>query len=173
MKFEIGQSVWEAAFTSEQVSVTCPDCGGEGRLRVIMYDKTEVSIECGRCQIGSYPSSGRVSHYYAFKPMARQSIITGVEIENGVAIWKTDVSYRIKEERIFTNSQDALNAARIIAAKYNQKEIDKIKNKEKDTRSWSWNASYHRTEIKNHERQIEYHKSKLAVASLKAKEEKK
>jgi len=49
-------------------------------------------------------------------------------------------------------------------------EREKIATKEKDTRTWAWNASYHRRQIKDAKRQLEYHTAKLNVASLKAKE---
>jgi hypothetical protein len=42
--------------------------------------------------------------------------------------------------------------------------------KTKDHRSWAWNASYHRRNIKDLERQLEYHRSKLAVCAANAKE---
>ena len=34
----------------------------------------------------------------------------------------------------------------------------------KDTRSWAWNATYHRGCIRQAEKDLEYHRAKLAVA---------
>jgi hypothetical protein len=51
----------------------------------------------------------------------------------------------------------------------NAAERARVLNKEKDTRTWAWNASYHRREIADAKKRIEYHAAKLAVASLKSK----
>jgi hypothetical protein len=58
------------------------------------------------------------------------------------------------------------------ARKADQEEREKIGAKEKPTRTWAWNASYHRKEIKRCKESIEYHERKLAAANLKARSEK-
>lgn len=59
-KFKIGDTVWHATFGMTETWVTCPDCGGTGRLRVTFHDETQVSIECNRCGPGYEPPTGRI-----------------------------------------------------------------------------------------------------------------
>ena len=76
----------------------------------------------------------------------------------------------IDEDKVFLTESEAQTRADLMAAEYDAEERERIFKKEKDQRSWAWNASYHRKEIKEAERRIEHHKKKLAHAALKAKE---
>ncbi len=149
--------------------MTCPDCGGTGRLRVTFHDETQVSIDCQNCSAGFDPPTGRV-RVYDRKPRAELSTITGVEINGSETRWRTDKSYLVEESDLFDNEADCTVAATAMAEQRDREDRDKVNRKEKDTRSWAWNASYHRRCLKEAQRQIEYHTAKLAVAAIKAKE---
>lgn len=173
MRFEVGQQIWVGEFSPlAPTHVTCPDCGGTGRLRVTFHDDTQVSIECRNCSLGYDPPTGRVV-VYQNDAKARQAVITGVEIHGGKTRWHIDgISgcYRIvDDEDAFDTQEAALASAEQKAATYNQEQRDRVFAKEKDTRTWAWNASYHRKQIKDAQHQLEYHTSKLNVAAIKAK----
>lgn len=171
MKHEIGQVVWLASFEARTSYVTCPDCGGTGRLRVTFHDETQVSIECRNCSAGFDPPTGRVK-VYDREPRAIEATITGAEIDGDKVEWRTNCHWRVPENEIFSNRADALFAAREKARQLDREERERVNRKEKDTRTWAWNASYHRRCIKEAQRQLEYHSAKLAVAVLKSKEDK-
>ena len=174
MRYEVGQQVWIGEFSPlAAVYETCPDCGGTGRLRVTFHDETQVSIECRNCAVGYDPPTGRILvRRNAGK--ARMATVTGLEINGGQTRWHvdgTDCSYRIVDDAdAFDTKDEAMAWAEQKSAAYEQKQRDRIFEKEKDTRTWAWNASYHRKCIKEAQRQIEYHSAKLAVAAVKAKE---
>lgn len=168
MKYEIGQMVWKASWDAHDAHVTCPDCGGTGRLRVTFHDETQVSIECRNCQSGYDQPTGRV-RVYDRQPKAQLVTITGVEINGTETRWRSDC-YIIDEDVLFADQESALAKARAMCADLDQKDRDKVFQKEKDTRTWAWNASYHRKCLKDAQRNIEYHSAKLAVAKVKAKE---
>lgn len=170
MKYQIGQPIWRASWGAVTDYVTCPDCGGEGRIRVLLHDDTMVSIECEGCRRGYERPDGKI-RVYTRQPMAILSTITGVEIRDGKTEWQTQDSYRTSEHNLFEDEASCLARAQEMAAEHDLEERDRINKKEKNTRSWSWNAHYHRREIRDAERRIEYHKSKLAVASVKAKQD--
>lgn len=174
MKYEIGQAVWIGDFSPlAPTHVTCPDCGGTGRLRVTFHDDTQVSIDCRNCAPGYDAPTGKVV-IYQNAARARQAVVTGMEMRDGKTRWHVDGtsnSYRIvDEEDVFDTEEAALAWAEQKSAAYIKEQRDRISAKEKDTRTWAWNASYHRKQIKEAQRQIEYHSSKLAVAAIKAKE---
>lgn len=174
MRFEVGQTIWVGDFSPlAPVYETCPDCGGTGRLRVTFHDETQVSIECRNCSSGYDPPTGRiVVHRQA--ATARQATITGLEIEGGKTRWHVggySEGYRIVDDAdAFDTKAEALAWAEGRAAAWEQEQRDRIFHKEKDARTWAWNASYHRRCMKEAQRQLEYHSSKLAVAAIKAKE---
>lgn len=174
MRFEIGQECWVADFQAlAPAYVTCPDCGGTGRLRVTFHDETQVSIECRNCSSGYDPPSGQII-VYRQQAGAKLTTITGVEINGDMTRWHvngTAHGYQIvDDDKAFDNREAALAYAEGRAAEWEQEQRDKIATKEKDTRTWAWNASYHRKCIKQAQKNIEYHSAKLAVAAIKAKD---
>ena len=160
-----------ASWESSEHYITCPDCGGTGRLRVLFHDDTMVSIECAGCSAGYDPPTGRIK-VYDRRASVMQVTITGVEVRDGKTEWRTDRSYIVDEADLFETEEGALERAKVRAAEADQEERDRISQKEKPTRTWAWNAHYHRREIKEAERRIEHHKKKLAAANLKARIEK-
>lgn len=170
-RFQIGDQAWRATFDSTPAFVECPDCCGSGRLRVIMGDDTEVSIDCQNCKRGYLGPQG-VLQVYDRTPRAEPVIVTGMEMDAERIRYRTSTSYLVDDADLFADEQQAVARAQEIGEQFGAEERARIANKEKDTRSWAWNASYHRKAIKEAQRQIDYHTSKLAVASLKAKEAK-
>ena len=173
MRFEVGQKIWIGEFCAlAPVYETCPDCGGTGRLRVTFHDETQVSIECQNCGPGYNPPTGRVI-VYQNESKARLATVTGFDNEHGKFRWHvdgTDCSYRIvDDEDAFETEGEALAWAKQREENNDRAQRAKIFAKEKDSRTWAWNASYHRKAIKDAEKQIKYHSAKLAAAAIKAK----
>lgn len=169
MKYQIGQPIWRATWDASGSYVTCPDCGGTGRLRVTFHDETQVSIACANCARGYEPPTGFI-HVYDRKAVARLTTITGCEVEGDKVEWRTTDSYRNPESDLFDNEADCLARAAEMAAEADREEREKVNRKHKDTRTWAWNVSYHRNQIKEAQRQIEYHTRALNVAKVRAKE---
>ena len=175
-QFKIGDHVWRASFGSTERYVECPDCGGTGRLRVTFHDETTVSIDCQNCSAGYNPPTGRVK-LYSRSGEATMHMVAGIEMETDGIRYRLGVPgaghYYIGEaHNVFATKDEALARAAELAKEADAEAEAAFLRKEKDTRTWAWNASYHRNEIKRHKQQIEYHTRKLTVASLKAKEDK-
>ena len=169
LRFQMGDQAWRASFDSTPAYVQCPDCCGSGRLRVIMGDDQEVSIDCQNCTRGYHGPQG-VLQVYERTPRAEPVTITGMEMDADKIVYRTSTSRTVDDADLFADEHQAVARAQEIGDQLGAEERARIANKEKDTRSWAWNASYHRKAIKEAERQIAYHTSKLAVAVLKAKE---
>ena len=172
-QFNIGDSVFLARFEASEAYVTCPDCGGTGRLRMTFHDDTTVSIECRNCAAGYDPPTGRIK-VYERKPSAMSIQVSGLEV--GV----DGVRYRLGGGLnwnyigdacdVFATREEAEARGQQLADAATAEELQRVYRKERDTRTWAWNASYHRKAIKEAHRQIEYHTAKLTVAAIKAKE---
>lgn len=174
MKYQIGQELWLASFEQKQDSVPCTDCGGTARIRCIMHDNTIVSVECGACRRGYLGSNGK-NTVWTRRPEVKRGTITGVDAQQGEVTryyfrFSDCQNHIIDEDRLFDNKEAAETKAAALAEEYNAEEIARIAKKEKDTRSWAWNASYHRKQIKEAQKSIEYHTKKLNAASVKVKE---
>jgi hypothetical protein len=169
VKYQIGDRVWRPTWDASPAYVTCPDCAGSGRIRLIMADETIVSIDCGGCRCGYEPPTGRVK-VYDRRPTVEPGEITGIEVEPDGIKYRVSGCYGVREEELSADRDEAMAIATRRAEEFDAEERARIATKEKDTRSWAWNASYHRKCIRDAEKSIAYHKSKLAVAAVKAKE---
>lgn len=172
-RFKIGDYAWLATWDTREEFVTCPDCGGTGRIRVIFHDDTQASIGCGNCAPGYDPPTGRV-RIYARSPRAERVHINGMEAGPDGVRWRLDYPdsrYRIADDAdLFDDERAAKDYAAKKCDALDAEDRAKVQNKQKATHTWAWNASYHRREIKEAERRLAYHKAKLAVAAIKAKE---
>lgn len=175
-KYSIGDMVWWANSGSELRWIKCPDCGGTRHILLIMHDGTEHSIKCGRCSAGYEPPKGIIS-YYEFNANPEIGNVAGIEInhkgeiEYKLSYYKNGHGriYVVPETDLFIKEHEALAKAEQLIKDYNKEELDKINRKEKDTRTWAWNVSYHRKCIKDAEKSLAHHTAKLNAAKLHVK----
>lgn len=167
-KYKIGDMAWYAGREYSEVYVKCPDCLGSGQLTVRFADGKEVSIECATCAKGYEPPTGRVS-YNAHKIFVRQVTINKVNSDTSGTEYGFPPYYVAKETEFFDTKEEAEKRAQEIADAATVEGMNRINKKEKPTRTWAWNASYHRRCIKDAEKQIAYHSAKLNAASINAK----
>ena len=168
-KYNIGDTVWFARYNQSNERAMCPDCGGTGRIRCIMHDETAVSVECRECQVGYDPPTGFVT-VYGYFPQVEPFVITGAEVgPKGVTRYRSH-HYNVEADELFSTEAEAEIAALRIVEEAKQHQREQLARKEKDTRSWAWNAAYHRNCIRRAQKDIEYHTAKLNVAAIKAKE---
>jgi ribosomal protein S27E len=166
MKYIRGQQLWRATFDAEETSVVCPECGGTRHIRVVLYDGTELAINCQGCARGFVPPTGFVP-VYDRAPRAEAIIVTGFEVDGDKTEYRTDTTYRVLEDDLYERQEDALAAAHALAARFDREERERVAKKEKPTRSWSWHVHYHRQQIREAEKSIAYHQ---AAARVRAKE---
>jgi len=169
--FDIGDNVWVARWQKAQQWTTCPHCLGKKYLEIIMGDETRVSIDCVCCT-ETFRSSGKIG-YWDYTPSADEVTLDGYEV-------KTEKGKRITSYRsgcwgfdnVFATKEEAMAFA--LAKIEQEREEDNRRlayTKEKAEKTWAQNATYHIEAIKGFEKQIEYHKSKLAVAESHIKKE--
>jgi hypothetical protein len=170
--FNIGDKLFLASCDNQDKHILCPDCLGKKRLTVIMGDGEYVSIPCANCGTGYNEPSGYV-RIYEYMPKVREVIITGVQIAQGQPTEYRSDCYSLQEENLFKTKEEAEIKAKELADKHSKEELDRFNRKEKDTRSWAFNVSYHRQCIKRAEKDLEYHRGKLLIASSKVRAEKK
>jgi len=163
--FDIGDKVWVARWQKNKQWEVCPHCLGSKYLTVIMGDKSQVTIDCTCCVEGAGRSSGKIATW-DYSPDADEITLDGYEVS--LSEGKKETTYRFGcsgYDNVFATKEEAIVYA--LAKIEQQKAEDKLKleyNKEKAEKSWAWNSAYHLEQITGFERQIKYHKSKLAVA---------
>lgn len=174
-KYKIGDEVYFAHFKHSDKAIPCPECFGKKFLRVILGDDSEVTVDCAGCSAGYNPPTGFIT-----VPESR-AFISKKEIERletrldggkEVSEYGFDSCYRTGEENLFSSEAEAQPRAEQLARNYDASELARIGRKEKDIRTWSWNAHYHRAEIRRANASIVYHQAKLAAALTHSKDKK-
>lgn len=171
-KFKIGDVIWIAGASQRQVRVVCPECLGTGRLRVIMGDDTEHSIECVCCAEGYNGSPGSIV-IWEFGSTTRCEVISGVEenLQEGVLLTKYRYNCAsIDENKCFATREEAEYRSLELVAEHEEWELRRLGFKQRQDKKWAWNVSYHRREIRELEKKILYHESKLNAVPKKFKE---
>lgn len=180
--FKIGDRVFLASTERCEKWVTCPDCFGKGALRVILGDDSQVSIVCECCSRGMddmcrAQSIGRLKTW-EYECAVQPIVIDGREIKEGPEGEKVTYyfnsgahqRYIAYGENVFATEAEALDRSTAIAAERDAEEKKRLSFKEKPHKKWSWHVHYHRREIKDAQKKIAYHESKLAAIPNNFKE---
>ncbi len=165
MKFNIGDTIWIAtAGNHNQVWVTCPDCLGQKFLTVITGDGTQHTIDCECCRAGC-DCRGQIMEY-KFVASVREAVVENIEVRDG------QTRYNHQDEAdVFSAEGEARARAESFRAQHEADELRRMTHcKEHPRKSWAWNVTYHRRELKRALHNVEYHTSKLNVAKTNAKE---
>ncbi len=166
--YSIGDKVWYAARRGREATMTCPDCFGKKYLTVILGDDSKVTIDCTACARGYEPSRGYIT-YTTYDAIPELVEIGRIET-NGI---KTEYGFsqcRIADSScFFATEEEAKEKAEQLCAEHEKEEIDKINSKQYRTRTWAWNATYHRKELKRTRELALYHEYKLNVAMSRVK----
>lgn len=173
IKFTIGDTAYVARAGQEQVWITCPECLGSGRLRVILGDDSEVSIACECCSRGYEGSPGRMQTY-AFVARTEEVLITGIESSLHGMVLRTRYKFSgcsfEEEKNIFKTHDEALARATTLIEEHQTEETKRLKYKEKQHKTWAWHVRYWRSEIRRAQETIDRAKARLAIAPKNVKE---
>ena len=172
-KFNIGDFVYVATHSGHTTVYTqCPDCAGKLYHTITLGCGDTHTIECQNCKHGYEGPTGRVS-YYAAEGRAEYGEVIGIEITpSGYEYQVRLINYTTRSKDVFATKEEAQAKADEMSAVFCEEQKARVFKKEKDTRSWAWNASYHRQCLKRAQRELEYHTAMLDVAKVKAKEDK-
>jgi hypothetical protein len=177
-KYNIGDIVWCGEWKSYEKWEKCPDCGGTKTLRVTLFDDTEYVIPCETCKHGYEGPYGVVKHY-AYSTIARELVVQGMELgcfSDEKDIWQYKLGlegscYRqVPENELFMDEQSALNFALAKGRQMEIAEAARVFLKDKPSHTWAWHVTYHRREIKEAQRRLDYSLRALGIAKEKSKE---
>ena len=168
---QIGDSVWTARLKYREFNETCPDCLGKKTVTLLLENGEKHFLECHTCNPGGYqPSRGYVVKSQD-QPIAQQSVIMSMEISS------EKTTYRFHDwscDQVFDTEAEAVAYAEKIRAEREEEAHQRFVWKKEDSRrTWAWECSYHRMQIKNAKRDIAYAEARLGIAQSFAKEAKK
>jgi len=173
--YKIGDKVWYASRQTTRKSVICPECFGKKYLTVILGDDSQITIDCVGCASGYDPPTGSCS-YYEHGANVSLVVIGRVEINSDYIEYGFNrvggCMSIAKDTEVFPTKKEAEIRAEELAEESNKEQLAKIHRKEKNNRTWAWHVHYHRRQIRDAEKTIEYAKQKLDAAKAHTKEKK-
>lgn len=160
--FGIGETVYFAdACAYAQVRAQCPVCFGKLFVTLILGDESQEQIECSACGLGYDGPQGWINEHAATSSVTKGTISGISRSYSGAREWDYEVG-GMRREHVFRTHDEAeakrveLFAAAQVSAQDTKERI--IAGKKKGA---AWSVRYHREHIKDLERRIEWHRSKL------------
>ena len=169
--FKSGDSVWLANCGVREVTGPCPVCFGKRSVVVILGNDEQVQTPCDYCGKGwDGPRGVEIVHEWIAEPM----LVTVAGVRTDADGEKQSVDYRFynnyigREDDVFTTKEEAQVRCSEKANEHAEEERRRREClKENATKSFSWHVGYHRRCIKQAERNLEWHRSRvIACAKL-------
>ena len=168
-RYGIGDKVWWAQTGVREKWIPCPSCRGYKYVTVTFADGESVSVACGECALG-YALPRGVIQTREWQVDVVQREIEGVELTAERERYSFYRGYGVDVCDLFNTKEEAEARAAVLVQEHEKEEAAEIQRKEKDSRTWAWNASYHRRQLKQAKRDLEYHTKKLNAALQHKKE---
>ena len=165
---QIGEKVWWVeSYTNFGKSILCPMCFGKRFVTIILGDGSKTEIICGMCSHGLEIATGQAK---TWEPAAfiRSGVITGISTREGAKyeVGHTSVFQHEcfdSEEAAIPMQDSKLKEVQDLAEKYYKDNFIQCK------KTQIWSAGYHREQVKYHERQIDWHLSRLNMIKERKK----
>lgn len=169
----IGDMIYRVVTGQIESKERCPDCFGKLKLTVILGDGSQVVIDCQTCARGFEPPTGFITRY-DYDAKVEHVRIDGMDVRPDRVEYKVDMRggdgawswSTVDEDKAF----DTFAEAEVFAESERKRQATyQIESKEQRNKSWAWHVTYHRDNIRRHERDLERSRQQLGYAESKAK----
>lgn len=167
-EFNVGDMVWSLLAIAKQTEVTCPDCLRSKYVTVILGDGSQETIDCSRCERGYQGSFGYLIDESPDWQVVQVRVTRKEQKDGGIVEYGCEHTYYA--QHVYATEEEAVKARDQVIATRKAEYLAQLQSKERSKASWAWNVRYHRQEIRDLAKRIEYHQAKLDVAKLKSKE---
>ena len=162
--FNIGDVMWKPVCNPREVDETCPTCYGALRVTITLGNNDEVDIACDGCGKGDEGPRG-VVHGYSYEPKAVRFEIKAVHsMYNGEWTLLSTLGDMANYHELYTTGEEAL----VVSIKEMQACVDRnMRTRCAQTKhqreNLTWQVQYHEKCIKDAERQIAWHRTKVSL----------
>lgn len=165
LPFTIGQTLWAPRTHGEKVRVTCPACLGLGVIEFKYGDGVE-AMRCDACACGYDGPRGYIEEY-DFSPNVTEFVVADVESMHS-GRWSLRATTGAVEyfETLCATEAEALAESVRRCAEQEERNMQSRQHKRNGKAKATWSAMYHKNQIKDLERQIAWHKSRLSPSKL-------
>lgn len=178
MRYKIGDVVWAAHFDPlEPIKIPCSVCNGDKKVTLILGNGDRIYLTCGYCgnRNMGIPTGYEEEYRSESKPKAVHIDAIEIEItEEGEKVTykagSNGVFYLYPEDMVFSDYNEALKKGEELKEKDLHEQKARAAFLKADvTKSFAWNAGYHRKEAKRLKSQIAYHEEKASLCKAREK----
>ncbi len=164
LPFEIGQRLFAPRTRATAVTRPCPACLGQKVVTIIYGDGEHVQMRCEACGTGFDEPRGVVSEY-ELEPQADEFVIASVEsLYNGN--WRVNSTTGAAEDfkDLCETEEQALEVSRTKCSdQYDRNMASRLHKRKSQGSRLGWSVAYHRQCIRDLERQLEWHRSRVSA----------
>lgn len=160
--FAIGDTLYHPGRGSRQVTIPCPVCAGKLAIVVELGSGERVGVPCDGCGHGFEGPRGTITEW-VWEPAVRPFVIDEI-----VSFSQHD-GWRVKDPTgdvcdfndLFTSEFEAFAASTEACRRQHESNMQSRQHKRGNVQRQGWSIQYHRQQIKDLERQIAWHRSKV------------
>lgn len=159
--FELGKQYWCPKLHPIQDKVTCPICAGHLTVMVTLGDGQRVVVPCDACGLGYDGPRGWIREY-SYEPQAERFIPSTVSSMSGGSWWLlSEAGESHAWSDCYATEEEAMAESRKRMAEIAERNHQSRCHRKKALSKTAWSIRYHREQIKDLERQIAWHQSKI------------
>jgi len=161
--FEIGHTYFLPHHNPTQVSVPCPVCYGNKKVIVILGNGEHVYVECEGCGIGFEGPRGYVMEY-RYDPFVSEFTVKEIHsMYSGEWTLKSTTGQTANWTQLYTDYNAAMaEAEKTMKECIDRNMRDSIGRTKHQREQKCWTIAYHEKCIKDWEKKIEWHRSKVS-----------
>lgn len=172
-EYNIGDTVWWATGGIREVRHECPVCYGKCCVTLILGNDDHVQTPCDYCGKGFEGPRGYVIER-EYTTEVKEIVLSGKEIREttaGRSVEYRHNSYILYDGIICDTKEGAEIERQKIADAHKISELERLqRGKDNNVKSYAWHVGYHQRQLKDAQRQIDYHSKKITYMKEKVKQ---
>ena len=162
LPFQIGQTLWMARTYPEKVTVPCPVCQGTMAVVVLCGDE-RFAVPCEGCGLGFNGPQGTITEYDHSPAAVAFTIAEVTSMHQGRWSLCSSTGDHAQFDDLYATEAEAMAASVVTCAENHERNMQTRQYRRKNAKQATWSVRYHRDQIKELERQIAWHQSRLGM----------
>jgi hypothetical protein len=163
--FKIGDVYYRPISAPRQTTITCPICDGKLYITIILGSGEQLQVECDGCDTGLNRPKGTLTEWNQDPATEFFEIASITSFHNGSWGVMSSSGSTCDFSNLETFEVDALRIATEQSKEVYERNMAIRLHRKRETKKAGWSIQYHRQCIKDAERTIQWHQSKIATKS--------
>lgn len=159
--FQIGDVYWLPSTLPRNETIPCPICAGE-KVVTVLAAAEHFRVECDACGLGYEGPRGWVTEWHHDPHAVPFTIAEVVRVDGDTWTVKSSAGLEARFSDLRTTEEGALATSADAYRKQEERNMSQRRHRRKGVSKAAWTVRYHTDAIKKLERELAYHRSKIA-----------